>query len=81
MAKDISQIVEFGFATWGFISSIYKSGWNKLTANKDSRSFRQYIALQFKSKIPKQFQTPRKTLYILANKLTSPEFCLQSLQG
>jgi len=49
-AIDISQITEFGFATWDFISSISKSGWDRLTANKDNRLFRQCIALQFKTK-------------------------------
>jgi len=33
MAKSISQIAEFGFAAWEFITIIYKSKWNKLIAN------------------------------------------------
>ena len=41
---DIPQITEFGFAAWDFILSIYESGWDKLTANKDNRLFRQYVA-------------------------------------
>jgi len=48
---DIPRIPEFGFATWNFILSIYKSGWDKLTTNKDNRLFRQYIVLQFKAEI------------------------------
>jgi len=34
---DIPQISEFSFGTWEFISSIYKSGWNKLVANDKKR--------------------------------------------
>jgi len=47
IAKDILQITEFGFAAWKFLSAIYKSSWNKLMANKDNKSFRQYMLLQF----------------------------------
>jgi len=42
--KNILQIVEFSFAAWDFISSIYELGWNKLTAHKNSKFFRQYVA-------------------------------------
>ena len=48
--ENILQISEFGFAAWDFLSSIYESGWDKLTANKDNRSFRQYIVSQFNMK-------------------------------
>ena len=44
--KDISQIAEFGFTMWKFISSIYKAGWDKLLANNDHKSFRQCISIQ-----------------------------------
>ena len=36
--------MEFGFTAWNFISSIYKSEWDKLTAKKDNSFFKQYIA-------------------------------------
>ena len=51
--EDIPQIVEFGFVAWDFISSIYKSRQDKLTACKDNISFRQCIVLQFKPKTQK----------------------------
>jgi len=51
--ENILQISEFGFAACDFLLSIYESGWDKLTANKDNRSFRQYIASQFNMKIIK----------------------------
>jgi len=35
-AKDILQIVEFGFTVWEFLSAIYESDWDKLTANNDN---------------------------------------------
>jgi len=38
-AEDIPQITEFGFVAWAFLSSIYESGWDKLEANKDKKSF------------------------------------------
>ena len=47
IAKDIPQISECGFAAWKFISAIYESGWDKLTANQNNNSFRQYVSLQF----------------------------------
>ena len=43
-AEDISQISEFGFTAWEFLSFIYESGWDKLIANKDNKTFRQYIS-------------------------------------
>lgn len=30
-----------------FQSTIYKSSWDKLTANNDNKTFRQYISAQF----------------------------------
>ena len=53
IAKDIPQIVEFGFAAQNILSSIYKSEQDKLTANKKSKTFRQCIAVQFNSKVSK----------------------------
>jgi len=38
-AVNISQILEFGFAMWEFISSIYKSDWNKLVTNDKDMDF------------------------------------------
>ena len=65
---NISQITEFGFAIWNFISSIYESGWNKLTTNKDNRSFRQYVALQFKAKIPDNKSNANQETFKSGNK-------------
>ena len=45
MANDILQIAKFGFVAWEFLSAVYKSRWEKLTANKDNRSFRQCVSL------------------------------------
>ena len=45
--NDIPQITEFGFAAWNLITAIYKSRWNKLLADNNSRSFHQCIAAQF----------------------------------
>ena len=38
--KTAEEVMEFGFVAWDFISSIYKSVWDKLTAYKDNISFR-----------------------------------------
>jgi len=38
-AENIPQIMEFCSAAWDFLSSIYESGWDKLKANKDKKSF------------------------------------------
>lgn len=43
IAKDILQIVEFGFTVWEFLSVIYESDWDKLTANNNNKSFRQCV--------------------------------------
>jgi len=51
-AKNISQIAEFGYVVWNFISSIYKLEWDILAANKDNKSFKLYISVQFKLKVP-----------------------------
>ena len=50
IAENISQILEFGFTAWEFLSFIYESGWDKLIANKDNKTFRQYISSQFNMK-------------------------------
>jgi len=39
-AENIPQISEFGYEAWKFLSAIYEAGWNKLTANKNNKSFR-----------------------------------------
>lgn len=44
-AVNISQILEFGFAMWEFISSIYKSDWNKLVTNDKDMDFWQCVLL------------------------------------
>ena len=43
IVKDILQILEFSVVAWKFLSTIYKFSWNKLIANKDNKSFKQYI--------------------------------------
>jgi len=48
--KNIPQISEFSFVAWNFLSAIYESGWNILTANKDQKSFRQCVSTQFNGK-------------------------------
>ena len=35
---------------WNFLSAIYKSGWDKLAANKKQKYFRQCISVQFNKK-------------------------------
>jgi len=55
LGKDISEIIEFCFAAWEFINTIYKSDWDKLIINDKKMSFRQYMSSQFNKK-------PAKTL-------------------
>ena len=47
IAKNIPQISKFSFVVQEFLSAIYKSRWNKLTANNKDMSFRQYMSSQF----------------------------------
>jgi len=44
---DIPQISNFGFAAWDLISAIYNSGWDKLAADNNSRTFCQCVVSQF----------------------------------
>jgi len=39
LSNNISQILEFGFVVWEFISSIYKSDWDKLITNDKDMAF------------------------------------------
>jgi len=39
--------LEFRFVAWEFLFAIYKSGWNRLTANNNNKTFRQYMSSQF----------------------------------
>ena len=59
MAKDIPQIGEFRFAAWEFLTVIYKSGWDKLTANDKEMLFRQCISSQFNKKSAKTNTNPK----------------------
>ena len=59
MANDILQIAEFEFAAWKFLSAVYQFRWKELIANKDNRSFRQCVSLQF-NKIPTKNITTSK---------------------
>ena len=42
--QDIPQISKFSFAAWELIFSIYYSGWDKLTADNNSKTFQQCVA-------------------------------------
>jgi len=42
--------LEFGFAAWDFLLAIYESDWDKLAANKNQKSFRQCVSVQFNRK-------------------------------
>lgn len=59
MAKDIPQIGEFRFDAWKVLTVIYKSGWNKLTANNKEMLFRQCISSQFNKKPAKTDTNPK----------------------
>jgi len=59
IVKDILQISEFSFVAWEFLFAIYKSSWNKLIANKNNKSFKQYMFLQF-NKTPTRGITTNK---------------------
>jgi len=45
--QDILQIMDFRYIAWKFLLAIYESGWDKLMANKENMSFRQYVSAQF----------------------------------
>ena len=51
--KKEKDIAEFGYATWNLILSIYKSGWDSLTANDNNRTFHQCVLAQFRPRNPK----------------------------
>ena len=40
IAEDISQVSEFDFAAWDFLSAIYEFSWDKLIANKNNKLLR-----------------------------------------
>lgn len=65
---------------WDFISSIYESGWDKLTANKNNNSFRQYTSAQFKPKDLKFNKGNGTDLSKSGKKLMFPESLLLFLQ-
>ena len=49
--NNVNQLQGFGQAVWEFISSIYKSGWDTLTTNKNNRMIRQNIVSKISPKI------------------------------
>ena len=51
--NDISKFLGFGKAAWNFISSIYKSGWDLLPADKYINSFKSKVVNKFTPKAPK----------------------------
>jgi len=77
-AQNIPQIVSFEYVTWKFILAIYKSGWDKLMADKKNMTFRQCISAQFNKTLP------IRRLHLIwiktkANRLTFLEFLLPFL--
>jgi len=69
--KNISLIGSIRFMAWNLISSIYKSGWNKLMANKNNFTFCQCIAAQVKSRENKK---KKQKQAMLKRRLKSQEF-------
>jgi len=61
-SSDIPQISNFGFAAWGLISAIYNSGWDKLLADDNSRTFQQYVVPQFNRSVPTISKTSNKSV-------------------
>ena len=52
-ANDVNDLKGIGKATWGFISSLYESGWDELIADSNNYSFRCKVKAQFTPKINK----------------------------
>ena len=51
--NNILELKCFSKATWNFVSSIYKAGWDTIDINKDNNSFKNGIANKFTPKVPK----------------------------
>jgi len=68
--RDFPQISDFGMAAWDLISAIYNSGWDKLVADDNSRTFRQCVASQFNRLNPTDSKT--NNIPHLANTPKSP---------
>jgi len=49
--NDVNDLKGIGKAAWGFISSLYKSGWDELIADSNVHSFRYKVKAQFTPKI------------------------------
>ena len=49
--NDVNQLQGFGQIVWEFISSIYQSGWDTLTTNKNNKMIRQNIVSKISPKI------------------------------
>ena len=49
--NDVNQLQGFGQVVWEFILSIYQSGWNTLTTNKNNKMIRQNIVSKISPKI------------------------------
>ena len=73
IAEDIPQTMEFCYTAWDFLLSIYESYRDKLEANKDKKSFWQYISLQFNRK--------PSTNLSQKNQTAKPKSYAQALKG
>ena len=51
--KDFPDLVEVSFATWCLINAIYKSGWDRLSADNNKNLIWQSISECFAKVIPK----------------------------
>jgi len=60
ISKDILQIVELRSAAWRFLSTIYKSSWDKLMVNNKNMSFKKCVSSQFSRK-PTNISTSKPT--------------------
>jgi len=68
--NDVNDLKGIGKAAWGFISSLYKSGWDELIADSNVHFFRYKVKAQFTSKI-NESSNIKKGKNSNANKLAS----------
>ena len=50
--KDIPFLSGFGQIAFGFVSSVFKGGWDQLKTDRDNKMFRELIKDEFTTKVP-----------------------------
>ena len=85
--NNISELKNFGKAAWSFISSIYESKQDSLSADKNNKFFREKVLYKFTSKVSRNISSPNintnksKDKSVIIIRLSPPILAVKIVDG